>query len=165
MKISPTPVRSTMVWGLFSGLVYIPLSIPFGLMLPWPLSLQLLLWALLAGYGVLLSRWASKPLVSIALPLVLLLLAAFLIQSPTAFLFTALGILSWMRSGICFKQSPLIKRLAVEIILGVGAGLSVSAAVPTLTLAGALGVWLFFLVQTLYFVVFDYRFFGPIVRR
>ncbi len=157
MKFKLKPVRSTIVWGLLSGLVYLPLNIITDLMVPWPLSFQLILWALLAGYGVMLSRWAGKPLTAIALPLLLLLSAAFLIRPATAFVFTSLGILSWMRSGLCFNQTPLAKRLAVEMMLGIGAGLPVSVAVPAVTLSGALGVWLFFLIQALYFVVFDYR--------
>lgn len=157
MKDTARPIRSTIVWGLLSGLVYLQLDIALNLMVPWPLGLQLLLWALLAGYGILLSRWASKPFAVNALPLLLLLTAAFLIQSTTVFLFAALGTLSWMRSGICFNQTPVLKRLGVEMGLGIAAGLPVSAVLPFATLSGALGVWLFFLIQALYFVVFEYR--------
>ncbi len=157
MTFKQKPVRSTMAWGFFGGLAYLPLIIALNMVVPWPLSLNLLLWALLAGYGLMLTRWAAKPLTSIAVPLLLLLSAAFLIRPATAFVFTSLGILSWMRSGLCFNQTPLAKRLAVEMMLGIGAGLPVSVAVPAVTLSGALGVWLFFLIQALYFVVFDYR--------
>ena len=65
--------------------------------------------------------------------------------------------LSWIRSGICFKRKPLAKRLAAETGLGLGSGLLVFSAVPAVTLNGALGVWLFFLIQALYFVLFDYQ--------
>ncbi len=156
MTFKQKPVRSTMAWGFFGGLAYLPLIIALNMVVPWPLSLNLLLWALLAGYGLMLTRWAAKPLTSIAVPLLLLLLATFFIRSTTAFGFAALGMLSWMRSGICFNRTRLVKRLAVETILGIAAGLPVFVAVPTVTLSGALGVWLFFLIQTLYFVLFDY---------
>ena len=158
MKSTAKPIRSTMVWGLFSGLVYLLLRIPVNSILPWPLGDQLLLWACLAGYGILLSRWASKPLSSIALPLLLLLLlAAIFIQSTRPFLFAVLGILSWLRSGICFNWTPAGKRFAAEIGLGLSTGLAVSPVFSAVTLAGALGVWLLFLIQALYFVVFEYR--------
>jgi hypothetical protein len=157
MKSKTTPIRSTIVWGLIGGLVYIPLCSALSLMVFWPLGIQLSLWILLAGYAVLLSRWASRPLKSIGLPLLLLLLSAFLIESATAFLFTALVMLSWIRSGICFKRKPLVKRLAAEMGLGLGSGLLVSGAVPGVTLVWALGVWLFFLIQALYFVLFEYQ--------
>ena len=157
MKSKTTPIRSTIIWGLIGGLVYIPLCSALSLMVFWPLGIQLSFWILLAGYAVLLSRWASRPLKSIGLPLLLLLLSAFLIESATAFLFTAFVMLSWIRSGICFKRKPLVKRLAAELGLGLGSGLLVSGAVPGVTLVWALGVWLFFLIQALYFVLFEYQ--------
>ena len=157
MKGTAKPIRSTIVWGLLGGLVYLPLSVPINSMMPWPQGYQLLLWALLAGYGILLSRWASKPLSSVALPLILLLLAALFIQSTPAFLFVTLGIWSWMRSGICFNRTPVFKRWIAEIGLGLGAGLSVSAAGSAVIISQALSVWLFFLIQALYFVVFEYK--------
>jgi hypothetical protein len=156
MKSTAKPLRSTIVWGLFGGLGYIPLCSALSLMVFWPLGFQLSLWALLAGYAILLSRWASRPLKSIGLPLLLLLLSAFLIKSPTAFLFTALVMLGWIRSGICFKRKPLVKRLGAEMGLGLASGLLVIGAAPGVTLAWALGVWLFFLTQALYFVLFEY---------
>ena len=73
------------------------------------------------------------------------------------FLFTAVGMLCWIRSGICFKNESILKRLAAEIGLGLGIGLLVSGALPAVDLVWALGVWLFFLIQALYFVLFDYR--------
>ena len=118
MKSKTTPIRSTIVWGLIGGLVYIPLCSALSHMVFWPLSIQLSLWILLAGYAVLLSRWAFRPLSSIGLPLLLLLLSAFLIESVTAFILIALVTLSWIRSGICFKRKPLAKRLAAETGLG-----------------------------------------------
>ena len=157
MKSKTTPIRSTIVWGLIGGLVYIPLCSAFSLMVFWPMGIQLSFGTLLAGYAVLLSRWAARPLKTIGLPLLLLLLSAFFIESATAFLFTAFVMLSWVRSGICFKRKPLVKRLAAEMGLGVASGLLVFGAVPGVTLIWALGVWLFFLIQALYFVLFEYQ--------
>ena len=48
-------------------------------------------------------------------------------------------------------------RLIAEIGLGVGAGLAMSAVVFTATVSASLGIWLLFLIQTLYFVMFEYR--------
>ena len=157
MKSKTTPIRSTIVWGLIGGLFYIPLCSVLSLMVFWPLGVHLTLWILLTGYAVLLSRWASRPISSIGLPLLLFLLSAFLIESATVFLFTALIMLSWIRSGICFKGKPLAKRLAVETGLGLGSGLLVFGAVPGVTMVWALGVWLFFLIQALYFVLLEYQ--------
>ena len=157
MNPTANPIRTTVVWGVIGGLAYIPFCFALSLVVFWPLSFQLSLSALLAGYGVLLSRWAHQPLRSIFFPLLLLFLAAFWFRSTTAFLFTAFGMLSWIRSGICFKNESIVKRLAAEIGLGLGTGLLVSGAVPAVAPVWALGVWLFFLIQALYFVLFDYR--------
>ena len=157
MKSKTMPIRLTIVWGLISGLVYIPLCAALSLMVFWPLGIRLSLWILLAGYAVLLSRWALRPLRSISLPLLLLLLSAFLIQSATAFLFTAVLVLSWIRSGICFKAKPMLNRFGTEMILGLGNGLLVYGTAPGATLVWALGVWLFFLIQALYFIVFEHQ--------
>ena len=157
MKSTTKPIRSTIVWGLIGGLIYIPLCSALNLIMFWPLGFRLSLWILLSGYAVLLSRWASRPLRSIGVPLLLLLLSAFLIESETVFLFTALVILSWIRSGICFKKKPLLKRLVAEAGLCFAGGLLVYGAVPGPTPVLALGVWLFFLIQALYFVLFEYQ--------
>jgi hypothetical protein len=155
MKPTAKPIRSTIFWGLISGLSFIPLCAALTHYLFWPEGVQVSIWMLLAGYGVMLCRWAQKPLRSIMAPLVLLFLAAFLLRSTSAFLFMTLVMLTWIRSGICFNKRSSAKRLGAEIVLGLATGLLISGAVPGVTLAGALGVWLFFLIQALYFVVFD----------
>ena len=156
MKSKARPIRSTIVWGLIGGLVYIPLCSAMSLLF-WPLGIRLTLWMLLTGYAVLLSRMASRPLRSIGMPLLLLLLAVFLIKPATTFLFTAFVMLSWIRSGICFKRKSRAKRLAAEMGLGLVSGLLAFGAVPEVTLVWALGIWLFFLIQSLYFVLFEYE--------
>ena len=157
MKNKAKPIRSTIVWGFLSGLFYILLSLPVNVMLAWPKGDQLLLGALLIGYGFLLSRWACRPLSSVAWPFILLLIGALFIQSETTYIGVALGILSWMRSGICFNRTPVLKRYAVEIGLGLSSGLALSAVMPAAEVSVAIGIWLFFLIQALYFVIFEYR--------
>jgi uncharacterized membrane protein len=157
MKSTAKPIRSTIIWGLIGGLLYIPLYVALSRFMLWPVSFQVLLSVLLAGYGVLLSRWNPGSLRSISLPLLLLFLAAFFIRSTSAFLFISLVVLSWIRSGICFKEKPFLKRFVAEIGLGLATGLLVCGAMPAGAIASALGIWLFFLIQALYFVLFDYR--------
>ena len=155
MNNTVRPIRTTILWGLLSGIFYLPLCIFLNSLLPRPQGFQLLLWALLTGYAVLLSHWASRSLKAVAVPIVLLLTAVFFIQTPSTFLAAALGILGWMRSGICFNHTPVFKRWIAEIGLGMGAALPLSFSGPAVTISAALGIWLFFLVQALYFVVFD----------
>ena len=89
MKSTANPIRTTIVWVVTGGLAYIPLCFALSFVVFWPLSFQLSLSALLAGYGVLLCRWVQQPLRSILFPLVLLFVAAFCFRSTNAFLFTA----------------------------------------------------------------------------
>jgi hypothetical protein len=137
--------------------MYLPVSIFLHSLLPWPLGDQLLLWALIAVYGLMLSRWAFKSFSAIALPILLLFIAALCIHSTATFAVVALGIFGWIRSGICFRRRPAAKRLFAELGLGMGAGLAISAVMLTAAVSAALAIWLFFLIQTLYFVIFEYR--------
>jgi hypothetical protein len=159
MNTTMKPIRSTMIWGLIGGLAYIPLCSALSRLVFWPLAFQLCFWAMLAGYAVLLSRWALRPLKAIGFPLLLLLGSVFLIPSATVFLFAALVTLSWIRSGICFRKKPLAKRLVAELGLGLATVLLVFGIVPGVYPVWALGMWLFFLIQALYFVLLEHR--GP----
>jgi hypothetical protein len=149
------PIRSTIVWGLIGGLLYMPLCTGFGFFVFWPTALHLTLWTLVAGYGVLLSRWSSTPLRPIALPFLLLFIAAIFFRSTPFFLFSALAVLGWIRSGICFKRTSLLKLLGAETVLGSSTALLAIGATPGVTPVWALGVLMFFLIQALYFVLFD----------
>jgi len=155
MKTFARPIRSTIIWGVVGGLFYIPLCAAFNLFVSWPVGLQLTLWALLAGYGVFLTRWSAVPLRSIGLPLLLLFTAVIFIRSTPVFLFLAFAMLGWIRSGICFKKKPVVKRLAVEVALGSATALLVAGALPVVNPVWALGVLMFFLIQALYFVLFE----------
>jgi hypothetical protein len=155
MKAFAKPIRSTIVWGLISGFFYIPLYVALSLFVFWPVSLQLTLWTLLAGYGVLLTRWSSAPLRSMGVPFLLLFIAAIFIQSPPIFLFATVAVLSWIRSGICFKKKSIVRRLVAEIALGSASALLVAGAVPEADMSWALGVLMFFLIQALYFVLLE----------
>ena len=155
MEVLARPVRSTIVWGLIAALILIPLGSGFNRLMLWPVGLQLTLWALLAGYGVFLTRWSSTPLRSIGGPLLLLFLAAIFMHSTAIFLFLVFATLSWIRSGICFRKKPFVQRLATEIALGSAVALLAVGAVPGLTPEWALGVLMFFLIQALYFVLLE----------
>jgi hypothetical protein len=155
LNVLARPIRSTIVWGLIGGLIYIPLCTGFSFLVRWPVSLQLTLWSLLAGYGVFLTRWSSARLRSMGVPFLLLFIAAIFIQSTPVFLFSAFAVLSWIRSGICFRKKPFVKRLGAEIGLGSAAALLVVGAVPGVSPAWALGVLMFFLIQALYFVLLE----------
>jgi len=107
-----------------------------------------------AGYATVLSYWSKQRLQSIAFPLLFLLLTIFLMDSTAGFYIMALIMVSWMRSGICFEKAGWL-RFAIELLLCTLGGVLVVSFTPGSIFAWSLGVWMFFLVQSFYFVIFD----------
>jgi hypothetical protein len=99
---------------------------------------------------MLLARWSRKPKVALVSPLTLLLGSALWTGIFGTFLFMALGGLSWIRSGICFNHTPFRTLVAETITIFGGAGL-VAALNPDTAVTWSLSIWLFFLIQSLYF--------------
>ena len=154
MKIIKHPVRNTILYGLFCGLSFVPLSLTLATVLSWSSAFCLALWLFISGYAILLSRWSNTALISIVFPLLLLVPTIFLVNSSVLFFLLAIIVISWVRSGICF-QKPGAIRLAVELLLFILGGILVVVFTPGSLFAWALGVWMFFLIQTLYFVFFE----------
>ncbi|MGD8371362.1 MAG: hypothetical protein PVG64_01105 [Syntrophobacterales bacterium] len=152
MKITKRPLLTTILYGMACGVSFIPMMTALSQLFHWPIAFRLTIWLILAGYLVLLTRWGRARFVSVIFPLLLLLLVVFWGGSNTPFLFLGLGILSWVRSGICF-QGGLLKTLTAEIAISLGGGGLVSVFAPHTTITWAMAVWMFFLVQSLYFVV------------
>ena len=154
MKRTKRPIRATVIFGLICSLSFIPLNLGLSYIVPWPKIFNLTIWIYLAGYGFLLTRWGGKDQTSIIFPLLLLFISVFVVPSNRAFLLLALGIFSWIRSGICF-QKPLYRSLGAEIGLTLGGAALVTWFTPHSNPTWALGVLMFFLVQSLYFVIFE----------
>ena len=152
MKITGRPVRTTIIFGLLAGIAFVPLTMILSPILFWPTAFKLTIWFYLAVYGVLLTRWGRANPAAVFFPTLLLLLFALLGGwSPAAYLLFAVGIMSWIRSGICF-QGNFIRILGTEIVISLGGAALVAFFAPNSTVAWALGIWMFFLVQSLYFV-------------
>jgi len=144
------PVRTTVFFGLISALLIFPVVWLLTDRWGWSTAFKLTLWADLAVYSVLLVRWSRARLLPVLFPLGLLLGVALWPWSYAGFFLLALGILSWIRSGICFKAPPL-RLITAETVTMAGGAALVAAWNPVSPLAWALSFWLFFLVQALYF--------------
>jgi len=153
MKITRRPMFTTIIYGLLAGTSFIPMVMVMSNLIHWTAAFRLAIWLVLAGYLVLLTRWGRVSLFSLLFPLLLLLLLVFWGDTNSAFLFLALGVLSWVRSGICF-HGGLLKSLVTEAALCFGAGTIVVFFTPHSTITWGVAVWMFFLVQSVYFVVF-----------
>ena len=146
------PVRTTLVFALISALATVPLFQGLAGFIGWSMAFRLMFWAELLIYGLLLARWSGKGPGPMLFPMGLLLAVSLLPGINTAYVFLALGVLCWIRSGICFSHAPLRAIAAEALCIGGGAGL-VSLLRPDSALTWAIGIWLFFLVQTLYFFI------------
>jgi hypothetical protein len=145
-------VRTTVVYGFVSALAVMPATWLLAAPVGWPMAFKLALWADLFCYAVLLARWSGKGLPAIVFPLALILGTAVWPGVNTGFFFLGLGTLGWVRSGICFSGTP-VRAVAAEIItLSGGAGL-VALLGPGSGITWSMGIWLFFLVQALYFFI------------
>ena len=153
MSISRRPMFTTIIYGLLAGTSFIPMVMVMSSLFHWTAAFRLAIWLVLAGYLVLLTSWGRVSLFSLLFPLLLLLLLVFWGDTNSAFLFLALGVLSWVRSGICF-HGGLLKSLVTEAALCFGAGALVVFFTPHSTITWGVAVWMFFLVQSVYFVVF-----------
>ncbi|MBC2709661.1 MAG: hypothetical protein HGJ94_01190 [Desulfosarcina sp.] len=146
------PVRTTLVYGLISALAVMPAAWLFAGPIGWPMAFKLALWMDLFFYTVLLARWGGKSLIAIVFPMALLLGTALWPGVYSGFFFLGLGVFSWIRSGICFSGTP-VRAVAAEIITVAGGAGLVALLGPGSTVTWSIGIWLFFLVQALYFFI------------
>ena len=152
MTNSKRPVRTTIFYGLICALMFMPLGLVFERTAFWPVFFRLAIFICLGAYAFILANWTRKGRISIIFPLLLLFLFIFGQSSTAAFLLLSLGMLSWIRSGVCF-QNGFSKSLGGEILFSIGGGALVAYFSPYSVVTWALGIWMFFLVQSLYFIV------------
>lgn len=144
------PVRTTLVLAFLGAVISYPVSLAIIPVLGWPTAPKIVLWVLTFVYALLLARWSrTKPMV-VAFPLVILLGVAIWPNAYAGFFLMLMGTLAWVRSGICFQTRPLRALLAELITIGGGATL-LGVLSPSGWLEWSLGIWLFGLVQCLYF--------------
>lgn len=156
MKILQRPVAATIGFGLICSLSFIPTSLIMNTVISWPNAISLTIWLFAAGYALLLCGWSGQKGSTIVFPILVLLLTVFLVNSIAAFFLLLLAVNSWIRSGICFPEKRGIK-LAVELLLCALGSALMALFTPSTAMGWALGVWMFFLLQSLYFVVFENR--------
>jgi hypothetical protein len=152
MNTEKRPIRTTILYGLVWGILFVLTGIFFRYTLSWPHLFRLMIFLCLAGYAWLLAGWSEKGRFAILFPLSFLFLLLFCRIPSNTFLLLFLWMLSWIRSGICFPETPG-KAMGIEAILCIGGGALVASFTPQSTPALALGIWLFFLVQSFYFMI------------
>jgi hypothetical protein len=140
MKFIKRPVAATIGFGLICGLSFIPVFLALNTMVSRSNAFCLTIWLFAAGYALLLNSWSRQQFSTIVFPMLVLLLAAFLMNSTAAF---------------------FIMVLAVEFLFVAVGGALAALCAPGALFGWALGVWMFFLLQSLYFVIFENRTIAP----
>ncbi len=146
MNTSPRPVRTTILFGLFSAVGFLAVMPVLPMVVAKPMGA----WCCLAAYCLLLARWGRRPMKDLVLPLAMTAAVTLLVNWRIA-LALQLAAFCWIRSGLCLGQG-LVKGLLKELLVGVGGGLLLARLAPHSLSGWALAIWLFFLVQALYFL-------------
>lgn len=150
------PIRTTIAYAVLSGLAVVPAASALSIYLSWPTAFKLMLWADLALYGVLMARWSGVRLLPLLFPLAILLGSALWPRAYSSFFILGLGVFAWMRSGICFQGAPLRALSAEVLTLGGAVGLLLFLGGHS-SVAWALTICLFFLIQSVYFFIVPTR--------
>lgn len=154
MNRRPCPIRTTVVVGGLGALAWLGSDLAMGWHAGRASLLFGLTWSLAALYALLLVRWSGRGWTAVCFPLVVLGMWGWHRPYAGDTVVVALAILSWVRSGVCFPVAPGAAILREVLVCG-GGGLLGAALLTENTLSWAAGIWLFFLVQALFFVFFE----------
>ncbi len=146
------PFAGTIFFALGCGIAFIPAFKILAFFTGGYIAFRLILWTFLAAYGIMLYRWSSARKITAAFPLALLLVLILAGLPKTTFLISAIVVLAWIRTGICFPR-PAAGGVLAEAVLTFGGALLVNLVAPYSTISWAMAIWLFFLVQSLYFIL------------
>lgn len=146
------PVRTTIILGGAGALAWILAAWVTGGYWAWPLITFGIIWCMIASYAIALVRWSGRGILAVVFPLLMLGIIGVVMPLSDLALGLALVVFSWIRSGICFPRSTLLSLLR-ELILCGGGGLAVACWGPSTPLSWGLGIWLFSLVQALFFIL------------
>ena len=151
MKTFAKPMIITILFGLLCALAFVVLTMGSSTFIFWRFIFRLVLWSYLTCYAIVLAQWGQGRATLMVFPLFLLLFMSIFERSHILFLLSCLCIFSWIRSSLCF-QTSLFMMLASEALLSLGGGVLIGWLNPQTKIAWALGILMFFLVQSLYFV-------------
>ena len=147
-----SPVAASVIFAAAAALLFLAVtSLPLR-MIHRATALNAAMFLGLAAYVGFLGRLSGKNYRDFFAPLLILSAVLVAAGSVTGFVIPAAAGLSWIRSGICFPE-PKPRRAFAEVIL-CAAGLTLVWMLQPPGLSGwALSVWLFWLMQSLYFLV------------
>jgi hypothetical protein len=154
MSIKISPVAASVIFAATAAaLVAAATLLPPGLV-PRTTALNAAIFLCLTAYAAFLVRSSGRSLRALFAPLFMLATVMAAGGSVTGFVVPAVAGLSWIRSGICFAGS-MPRRVCAETI-ACAAGLALAWLLqPPGPYGWPLSIWMFGLIQSLYFGMVD----------
>jgi len=154
MKPKISPLAASVIFAAAAAVLVAAATILPLRPIPRTTALDAALFLCLAAYSAFLARSSGRSLRTLFAPLFMLAAVMAVAGSVAGFVVPAAAGLSWIRSGICFTGS-MPRRVCAEAI-ACAAGLAlVWWLQPPGPYGWALSMWMFGLIQALYFVVID----------
>jgi len=154
MNSKISPIAASVILAAAAALVVAAVTILPLRPIPCTTALNAAIFLCLAAYSTFLARSSGRSLRALFAPLFMLAAVMAAAGSVTGFVVPAAAGLSWIRSGICFPGS-LPRRVCAEAIT-CAAGLAlVRLLQPPGPYGLPLSIWMFGLIQALYFVGVD----------
>jgi len=154
MKHKISPLAAAVIFAAAAATLLAVVTILSLRAIPHTTAINAAIFLCLAAYSAFLARSSGRSLRALFAPLFMLAAVMAVAGSVTGFVVPAAAGLSWIRSGICFPGS-MPRRVCAEAITS-AAGLALAWLLqPPGPYGWALSMWMFGLIQALYFVVVD----------
>ena len=154
MNLKMSPVAASVIFAAAAAILVATVTLLPLRPIPRTTALNAAIFLCLAAYSAFLARSSGRSLRALFAPLFMLAAVLAVVGSITGFVVPAAAGLSWVRSGICFSGS-MPRRVCAEAVT-CAAGLAlVWLLQPPGPYGWALSIWMFGLIQALYFVLVD----------
>ena len=154
MKHKISPVTTTVILAAAAAVLMAIVTLLPLRPIPRTTALNAAIFLCLVAYSAFLARSSGRSLWALFAPLFMLAAVLAVAGSISGFVVPAAACLSWVRSGICF-QGSMPRRVCAEAVT-CAAGLAlVWLLQPPGPYGWALSIWMFGLIQALYFVMVE----------
>ena len=154
MKRNVSPLAASVIFAAAAALLVAAATLLPLRSIPRPTAINAAIFLCLAAYSAFLARSSGRSPRALFAPLFMLAAVLAVAGSVSGFVVPAAACLSWVRSGICF-QGSMPRRVCAEA-LACAAGLALAWLLqPPGPYGWALSIWMFGLIQALYFVLVD----------
>ena len=154
MNLKISPVAASVIFAAAASLLVAAVTMLPLRPVPRTTAANAAIFLCLVAYAAFLARSSGRSLRALFAPLFMLAAVVAVAGSVTGFVVPAAAGLAWIRSGICFRGS-MPRRVCAEAIIGPLGLALVWLLQPPGPYGWALSIWMFGLIQALYFVVVD----------